>query len=101
MPFGGKLLILGGDFRQIAPVIKSGLKNDIILQTIKYSKYWPLFKKLKLTINMRSKEDSFSNLLLNIGDGIINKFNIPNRWKVEDICKKCMKISIKHVSLIQ
>ena len=47
MPFGGKLLILGGDFRQIAPVIKSGSKNDIILQTIKYSKYWPLFKKLK------------------------------------------------------
>ena len=34
LPFGGKLLILGGDFRQIAPVIKSGSKNDQIFKIL-------------------------------------------------------------------
>ena len=91
LPFGGKLLILGGDFRQIAPVIKSGSKSDIILQTIKYSTYWPLFKKLKLTKNMRSINDKFSSLLLDIGNGKIDKFIIPEEWKVDDICERMYK----------
>ena len=46
LKFGGKLVILSGDLRQIAPVVKSGSKEDIILETIKYSQYWPLFKIL-------------------------------------------------------
>ena len=36
-PFGGKLIILGGDFRQILPVVKHGFRNTIVEETIKYS----------------------------------------------------------------
>ena len=34
-PFGGKLIILGGDFRQILPVVKHGFRNTIVEETIK------------------------------------------------------------------
>ena len=36
LPFAGKLIILGGDFRQILPVMKNGFRNAIIKEIIKY-----------------------------------------------------------------
>ena len=36
-PFGGKAFVLGGDFRQILPVIKKGSRFDIIKSAINYS----------------------------------------------------------------
>ena len=33
-PFGGKTIILGGDFRQILPVVQSGTKTDILNASI-------------------------------------------------------------------
>ena len=30
-PFGGKVVVLGGDFRQILPVIRKGLRDNILL----------------------------------------------------------------------
>ncbi|XP_073359941.1 uncharacterized protein [Aegilops tauschii subsp. strangulata] len=30
LPFGGKVMVLGGDFRQILPVVEGGTKEDII-----------------------------------------------------------------------
>ena len=47
LPFGGKLIILGGDFRQILPVMKHGFRSAIIENTIKYSELWHLFKIFK------------------------------------------------------
>jgi len=35
--FGGKAVVLGGDFRQILPIIKKGSRFDIIKSTINYS----------------------------------------------------------------
>ena len=52
--FGGKLIILGGDFRQILPVIKNGCRSTIVQETIKYSDIWPLFN-----INYLKKKYSF------------------------------------------
>jgi ATP-dependent DNA helicase PIF1 len=34
-PFGGKVVILGGDFRQILPVIRKGSRRDIMRATIR------------------------------------------------------------------
>lgn len=31
-PFGGKPIVLGGDFRQILPVVQGGGRNEIIIQ---------------------------------------------------------------------
>ena len=50
---------------------------------------------------MRSTNDSFSNFLLHIGDGKIEKFCIPSKWKVEDVCKKMYDNINKKVLLIQ
>ena len=30
MPFGGKLIVFGGDFRQVLPIVPNGSKDDII-----------------------------------------------------------------------
>ena len=35
-PFGGKAVVLGGDFRQILPVIKKGSRFGIIKSAINY-----------------------------------------------------------------
>ena len=29
-PFGGKVVVLGGDFRQILPVVKKGRRENIV-----------------------------------------------------------------------
>ncbi|XP_058741448.1 uncharacterized protein LOC131613826 [Vicia villosa] len=77
--FGGKVVVFGGDFRQILPVIPRGTRSDIIHATINSSYIWDHCKVLKLTKNMRLQygisdstiDDirSFSEWILSIGDG--------------------------------
>uniref|UniRef100_A0ABD2WQX7 ATP-dependent DNA helicase n=1 Tax=Trichogramma kaykai TaxID=54128 RepID=A0ABD2WQX7_9HYME len=88
LPFGGKTIILGGDFRQILPVVKHGNKNKIVEETIKFSKLWKLFNIMKLSKNMRSNNPEFSSFLLRIGCGEIINYEIPDQWKTDDVCKK-------------
>jgi hypothetical protein len=70
-PFGGKVMLLGGDFRQTLPVIPRGHRAAIVGATIKCSKSWKHFISLKLTSNMRANADelSFANWLIQLGDG--------------------------------
>jgi hypothetical protein len=71
LPFGGKVIVLGGDFRQILPVVPKGSKVDIIKSSLVFSYLWPLFTKLSLVQNMRAHLDiSYSNYLLDIGNGL-------------------------------
>lgn len=91
IPFGNKLLILGGDFRQILPVQKRGTKESIIQDTIKFSKLWPLFKIMELRTNIRTCDEDFSKFLLKIGNGEIKTLIVPDCWKTNDICKKIYK----------
>ena len=77
--FGGKVVVFGGDFRQILPVVPRGTRSDIIHATINASYIWDHCKVLKLTKNMRlqngeptsTTEDirAFSEWILKIGDG--------------------------------
>ncbi|KAI9390636.1 hypothetical protein POPTR_008G203701v4 [Populus trichocarpa] len=60
-PFGGKSILLGGDFRQILPVIPEGTKEDIILASLCSSVLWSKFKVLTLTQNMRLSSNGLSN----------------------------------------
>ncbi|MGN6629793.1 MAG: AAA family ATPase, partial [Candidatus Nitrosocosmicus sp.] len=77
LPFGGKTLILSGDFRQILPIKEFGTRSEVINLLIKNSFLWPFFKKLKLFKNMRAdpKEVDFANELIKIGDGIAGTNN--------------------------
>ena len=52
-PFGGKRLILAGDFRQCLPVIKGASESEIISRCINQSPLWQHFRILRLSINMR------------------------------------------------
>ena len=70
-PFGGKIFLWGGDFRQVLPVVRHGRPSDIVENCIKSSKLWPCVSQYQLTTNMRVHPDEveFSNWLLNLGDG--------------------------------
>ncbi|KAJ1262208.1 hypothetical protein BS78_09G089200 [Paspalum vaginatum] len=80
--FGGKVVVLGGDLRQILPVIESGTKSEIINAAIVNSPLWKHVVLLTLTRNMRissteldpvaQKEVAeFSKWVLDIGEGKI------------------------------
>ncbi|PNX77341.1 ATP-dependent DNA helicase PIF1, partial [Trifolium pratense] len=80
-PFEGKVVVLGGDFRQILPVIPKGTRHDIIQSAINSSPLWSFCEVLTLTTNMRllagcaeskiERRKHFSEWILGIGDGSI------------------------------
>ena len=53
LPFGGKDIIFGGDFRQTLPVIPKANKASIIDKCFKNSYLWNELQKFKLDINVR------------------------------------------------
>jgi ATP-dependent DNA helicase PIF1 len=70
-PFGGKVLLLGGDFRQTLPILKHGSRGAIVEACIKFNRVWNRFKRLKLTNNVRSEDPEFSDWLIKLGDGTL------------------------------
>lgn len=77
-PFGGKVIVFGGDFHQILPVVPKGRREDIISSCLLCSPLWHHVKVMKLTVNMRllqteSAEETiecqnFAKWLLEIGE---------------------------------
>ena len=69
--FGGKTFILGGDFRQILPIVEKGSRHDQVNSCLKRSTLWPLFIQFRLHRNMRvtNNNDTWKNYLLDIGNG--------------------------------
>ena len=69
-PFGGKIIVLLGDFRQTCPVIRGGTKADVLDASIKSSPLWTCFQKTKLTQLIRNADDpDFATVIDGIGDG--------------------------------
>lgn len=70
LPFGGKIVILLGDFRQTCPVIRGGSRAQVIDASIKSSPLWNIFQIRHLTIPIRNAEDpDFAAYVDAIGDG--------------------------------
>ena len=70
LPFGGKVMVFGGDFRQLLPVVPNATKAETINACIAKSPLWRNIQVLRLKQNMRSINDQeFSNFLLRVGDG--------------------------------
>ena len=69
LPFGGKVFVMGGDFRQTAVVIPKANIQKICEKSIK-RRVREQFETIKLKINMRtgSNEIEFAKWLLKIGD---------------------------------
>ncbi|KAM0834023.1 hypothetical protein ACQ4PT_063881 [Festuca glaucescens] len=82
LPFGGKVVVLGGDLRQILPVIEGGTRSQVVDAAITNSPLWGHIIVLPLTINQRlavqtanavvqAEVAAFAEWVLNIGDGTI------------------------------
>jgi ATP-dependent DNA helicase PIF1 len=80
--FGGKVVVFGGDFRQILPVVPRGSRSDIVHASISSSKIWDHCKVLTLTKNMRLQNSGdpmelkkFSDWILKVGEGRLSEPN--------------------------
>nr|GEW37248.1 DNA helicase [Tanacetum cinerariifolium] len=100
--FGGKTIMLEGDFRQTLPEEKSASRHEIINSSIAASYLWSSFRLFFLTENMRLTQGNLSEAekvevrafvewLLSVGDKVLgtpDKFDpkntswieIPNRY---------------------
>ncbi|KAL7602055.1 hypothetical protein Lser_V15G21000 [Lactuca serriola] len=85
IPFRGKVIVFGGDFRQILPVVPGGSRQNIVNASLSSSYLWQHCKVYRLTKNMRlsvgkdqaniEKIKDFASWLLDIGEG---KLGGPN-----------------------
>ncbi|GKF59110.1 ATP-dependent DNA helicase PIF1-like protein, partial [Tanacetum coccineum] len=77
--FGGKVVVFGGDFQQILPVVPNGSRQDVVHAAINSSYLWNHCTVMKLTVNMRLKSglnisekkeiQDFADWILNIENG--------------------------------
>ncbi|RCN27115.1 hypothetical protein ANCCAN_27152 [Ancylostoma caninum] len=70
-PFDGKTMTLGGDFRQIPPVVPQAGRMEVVNITIKNCSLWPYFRQFSLTENMRAQSAGaqWCNFLIQLGNG--------------------------------
>ena len=97
--FGGKVLLLCGDFKQIPPVIPKASTNVIIKASIKKCKLFKYAKKLKLTKNERLRKQLREEKLnkkqqqkLKFFDEWINKIGNNSIKKYSDIDEAAVEI---------
>ncbi|XP_024009492.1 uncharacterized protein LOC112084575 [Eutrema salsugineum] len=112
-PFGDKVIVLGGDFWQILPVIPNAGKTEILMATLNSSPLWYKCRVLRLTQNMRLiagdnsramlEQAAFTKWILDIGDGMINDdgsgeavTDIPDDLLIKE-CKDPIKTIVKEI----
>ncbi|GJS84946.1 ATP-dependent DNA helicase PIF1-like protein [Tanacetum coccineum] len=101
IPFGGKVIVFGRDFRQILLVIIGGTRQDIMHASLNSSYLWDHIHVLRLTKNMRLRAGAgssntddikeFADWILKVGDGRLGGPNdgeamidIPNDILIKD-----------------
>lgn len=69
--FGNKIMLLGGDFRQVLPVLRKGVREEMVATRIKSSQLWHHFTLYQLKANMRvtGSANEWKKYILNIGNG--------------------------------
>ncbi|XP_076941143.1 ATP-dependent DNA helicase RRM3-like [Bidens hawaiensis] len=85
LPFGGKVIVFGGDFRQILPVVPGGSRQQIVNSCLTSSYIWRNCKVLKFKKNLRlstsihsteiEQTKMFAQWLLDIGEGNVGGTN--------------------------
>ena len=75
LPFGGKVVVFGGDPRQTPPVVKKGKRGETVAASFKSSPLYANIEECHLTKNMRVRDgdEEFCEWLLQIGEGTINE----------------------------
>ncbi len=64
LPFDGLVVVFGGGFRQILPVVPRGTRGDVVKAALNRSSIWQHVRVFKLYTNMRVQR------LLAQGDGM-------------------------------
>ena len=110
--FGGKSVILSGDFRQCLPVMKGANRAATVAASLKRSFLWKYFTVVQLKENMRimacndSKLEDFDSWTVSIGNGTVSPIQetdmikIPDKMfmKIDDSTQvQCMKSLADHV----
>ena len=101
-PFGGKTLIISGDFRQTLPVIPGASSAKIIDSALNRSYLWKNFQTLQLKENMRvltsgdSSLESFDRWTLSIGEGTVPSKDDDMIEIPEDMCLEIVPRSVKN-----
>jgi hypothetical protein len=73
--FGGKVMVFGGDFRQVLPIVPRGTRAQIMDATLLRFYIWKDVRKICLTRNMRAQSDPwFLDYLLRISNGTEDTF---------------------------
>ncbi|XP_028058188.1 uncharacterized protein LOC114262047 [Camellia sinensis] len=70
-PFGGITVVLGGDFRQILPVMSKGVRGQIMNASLRHSILWKHIHILNLDFNMHlnhkgHENANFANFLMEV-----------------------------------
>ena len=87
LPFGGKTVVFGGDFRQVIPIVRKGSRAQIVDASLRRSYLWDSMRHLKLVRNMRAQSDPwFANYLLGIGGGTEEVNGDGDIHLPDDIC---------------
>ena len=53
-PFGGKVVVFGGDYRQCLPIVPRGSRAATVAASFKRCSLWQVLTQLRRTINMRA-----------------------------------------------
>jgi ATP-dependent DNA helicase PIF1 len=82
LPFGGKTVVLGGDFRQVLPIVEGASRIEVLNSALIRSPLWQHITVLRLRENMRLANpalcprekmelDMFAHWVLSIGNGTV------------------------------
>ncbi|KAG5517186.1 hypothetical protein RHGRI_037823 [Rhododendron griersonianum] len=82
-PFGGITVVLGGDFRQILPVVPKGVREEIVNASLRRSDLWDDICVLTLNLNMRlnttdPENAAFANFLMEVGTNPQEVVHLPS-----------------------
>ncbi|CAN1142587.1 ATP-dependent DNA helicase PIF1 [Linum perenne] len=92
-PFGGKIVILGGDFRQTLPIVPNGGREDNLNASLTRSYLWNHCTLLELRTNMRVNSSSIN--MFPISEGL----NFPEWVLVVGDGKICPIAHINHSTM--
>ncbi|ONM39160.1 hypothetical protein ZEAMMB73_Zm00001d043823 [Zea mays] len=87
LPFGGKTVVFGGDFRQVLPVVHKGSRAQIVAASLRSSYLWESMCHLKLFQNMWAQSDPwFAEYLLRVGGGTEEANNDGDVRLPDEVC---------------
>ena len=95
--FGGKTVVLSGDFRQLLPVVTGGERSQTIVASA--FPFWRAVRRYRLTQNVRMNDDStYATFVLDVGNGTVTSVEFPPQCMVQSLDKLIDEVLFCHDS---